>query len=508
MRRPPVSCIACLVVTAAVFATDGIPRAQAFVSAPYSQPQTSMVVATAGTGFDMVRMPPQPPLAAAQPPVVAPPPSQPPLPAAPQPVAPPPTPEPAPAPIQPSQSVGRIVKLPVRIGSVVSARQKGWLGVSSDPLELPLALSIGLPNANGALIVGTAPGGPAGAAGIRFGDIIVGFNGSAVATADELRQRVSSTVPGTEAALEVWRITADDGDFLRTLRRLGDGGNAAVMHRLGRMYAGGIGVARDDAEAIRWFRMGAAAGNLNATTMYAVGLIEGRGTGKDPQEGVRLLKSVAGSGNADAMHRLAVVLVNGKFVDKDIPEAVHLLTKASEAGHAPAIVDLAVMYNQGIGVQADPVKAAQLSKRGADLGNPTAMVNLGYLHEHGKGIEQSLTAAVTLYRRAADLGHPMGYHNLAAMLDRGKGVERRDPEQAAELMLRSLAAHNQFSHQLMRTNSNAFSPDLRRALQRRLREAGVFDGRIDGTINAATMAAIDAYVQRNPPQDGRLEQPW
>src|SRR5688572_4150056 len=177
MRRPPVSCIACLVVTAAVFATDGIPRAQAFVSAPYSPPQTSMVVATAGTGFDMVRMPPQPPLAAAQPPVVAPPPSQPPLPAAPQPVAPPPTPEPAPAPIQPAQPAGRIVKLPVRIGSVGSARQKGWLGVSSDPLELPLALSIGLANANGALIVGTAPGGPAGAAGIRFGDIIVGFNG-------------------------------------------------------------------------------------------------------------------------------------------------------------------------------------------------------------------------------------------------------------------------------------------------------------------------------------------
>ena len=100
-------------------------------------------------------------------------------------------------------------------------------------------------------------------------------------------------MPGTEVVLEVWRIATDDGDFLRTLRRLGEGGNAAVMHRLGRMYAGGIGVARDDAEAIRWFRMGAAAGNLNATTMYAIGLIEGRGTAKDAQEGVRLLKSAA-----------------------------------------------------------------------------------------------------------------------------------------------------------------------------------------------------------------------
>ena len=246
-----------------------------------------------------------------------------------------------------------------------SARQKGWLGVSSDPLELPLALSLGLRNANGALIVETTAGGPAGMAGVRFGDIIVGFNGSAIDSIDALRQRVSATMPGTEVVLEVWRITNDDGDFLRTLRRLGESGNAAVMYRLGRMYAGGIGVARDDNEAIRWFRMGAAAGNLNATTMYAIGLIEGRGTGKDPQEGVRLLKSAADRNNPDAMHRLAVMLVNGKVVDKDIPEAVHLMTKAGEAGHAPAMVDLAVMYNQGIGMQANPAKAAHWSKRGA-----------------------------------------------------------------------------------------------------------------------------------------------
>jgi TPR repeat protein len=483
-----------------------MPMAQAFAPPPYSRPDASVVVAIAGTGIDMVRMPAPPPLAGAQPPVFTPASPQTPVPAPPPSVA--PTPPSKAAPIQPAQPLGRIVKLPVKIGSVPSARQKGWLGVSSDPLELPLALSLGLRNANGALIVETTAGGPAGVAGVRFGDIIVGFNGSAIDTMDELRQRVSATMPGTEAILEIWRIATDDGDFLRALRRLGEAGNAAVMHRLGRMYAAGIGVARDDAEAIRWFRMGAAAGNLNATTMLGVGLIEGRGTGKDPQEGVRLLKSAADRNNMDAMHRLGVILVNGKVVDKDIPEAVQLLTKASEAGHAPAMVDLAVMYNQGIGVQANPAKAAFWSKRAADLGNPTGMVNLGYLHEHGKGVEQSLTTAVTLYRRAADMGHSLGFHNLAVMLDRGRGVERRDPEQAAELMLRSLELRNQFSHQIMAKNSNLFSADFRRALQRRLRDAGVFDGRIDGAIRASTMAAIDAYIKRSQPTEGRIEQPW
>ena len=67
---------------------------------------------------------------------------------------------------------------------------------------------------------------------------------------NELRQRVSSMTPGTDAELEVWRVTTDGGDFLQTLRRLAEGGNAHVMFRLGRMYATGIGVARDDAEAV------------------------------------------------------------------------------------------------------------------------------------------------------------------------------------------------------------------------------------------------------------------
>ena len=44
--------------------------------------------------------------------------------------------------------------------------------------------------------------------------------------------------------LEVWRSTSDDGDFLSTLRRLADGGNAYIMYRLGRMYATGIGAPR------------------------------------------------------------------------------------------------------------------------------------------------------------------------------------------------------------------------------------------------------------------------
>jgi Sel1 repeat-containing protein/PDZ domain-containing protein/putative peptidoglycan binding protein len=406
----------------------------------------------------------------------------------------PPTP---PAPIQPAQPLGRTLKVPVRIGSLSTDGQKGWLGVRMETVELPFALSLGRLNADGALILEATAGGPAGQAGLRFGDIVIGYNGRGVQSMDDLRQQVSATTPGNTVMMDVWRVTSDDGDFLHTLRRLGEGGNAYIMYRLGRMYGSGIGVARDEIEAVRWLRKSANAGNVAAMTQLAVALLEGHGTGKDPQEAVRLLKSAADLGNVDAIYRLAGLLARGTVVQKDALEAVRLFTRAAEAGYSPAMVDLGLMFNNGQGVEADVTKAAMWYKRAADLGNTFGMVNLGFLYQQGKGVEKDEATAVSFYKRAANEGNPAGIHNLAAMYDSGRGVEHRDPEQAADLMLRSLELHNQFSFEQMTRNSNNWSRDFRRALQRKLRDAGFYTGRIDGYFREPTFTAINAYINRN-----------
>ena len=410
---------------------------------------------------------------------------------------PPPGPGAGPGSIQPAQQLGRLLKLPVKVAGQPPESRKGWLGVDTDVLDLPLALSLGRRNADGALVTEAAVSGPADQAGVRFGDIIVRFNDKPIGNADELRQQVASTMPGDQAVLEVWRVATDDGDFLQTLRRLGAGGNAHVMYRLGRMYAAGTGVARDESEAARWYRKGADAGNANAMTALAVALFEGRGAAKDVEEAVRLLKTAASKENPEAMSRLAVLLVQGKGVDKDPLEGMRLLIKAAGGGFTPAMVDLGLMYNHGLGIQADVAKAAAWYKRAADLGNPAGMLSLGVLHQQGKGVAQSDFAAATLYRKAADLGNSQGIHNLAALYDSGKGVERRDPERAAELLLRALELRNQFSYQQMTTNSHSWSPEFRRALQRKLADAGYFKGRIDGLIRAPTITAINGYVSRS-----------
>ena len=472
----------------ASLAVHSAPPAQALAPArPEIPADASLLHRSADSGIDIVRMPPRPPTGG-QPPSI---------PVAQQPpaVTPPVTPPVVPPPGQPPQPQGRVVKLTAKIGSQPKETQKGWLGVQMDALELPLALSLGLPNANGALILEAAATGPAGQAGLRFGDIVVGLNGRSITYVNELRQRVASMRPGTDAELEVWRVTTDGGDFLQTLRRLADGGNAHVMFRLGRIYGTGSGVARDDVEAVSWYRKGATAGNLSAMTALAVAFLEGRGTGKDPQEGVRLLRAAAEKDNHDAMYRLGIILAEGKVAAKDAAEATRLFTRAGEAGHVLSMLELGMLHNAE-GATADPVKAAFWYKRAADLGNSAGMVNLGFMHQQGKGVERNDIAAVGLYRRAAAEGNPSGIHNLAAMLDSGRGVANKDPEEAAELIMQALDMRNEFTYRQMTQNSRAWSPEFRRALQKKLRDAGVYSGKIDGELRDTAIAAINAYISR------------
>jgi TPR repeat protein len=435
-------------------------------------------------------------------------------------------------PNEPAQLQGRLLKLQAKLGSQPNDGQKGWLGIEMESLELPLALSLGLPSADGAFLLHAVSGGPAAQVGIRFGDIVVGLNGRVVPNMNELRQRVASMAPGSEVQVEVWRIAADEGEFLQMLRRLADGGNTHVVYRLGRMHAAGIGGVRDEVEAVRWYRKAMDAGNLSATAALAVALLEGRGTGTDQQGGLRLLRAAAAKDHLDAMNRLGHILADGKLTDKDTLEAARLFTKAAEAGHAPSMVDIGLMYANGVGVQTDLSRAAMWYNRAADLGNSAGMVNLGWLYEYGKGVETDVAKAAMWYRRAVDLGNAFGMvdlallysqgkgvprneatavalnrraaslgnsmamNNLAWMLQSGRGVERRDPEEAADFMMKALDRRNEFSRQRMTQHSGTWTREFRQALQTKLRDAGFYSGPIDGRFRDTTIVAIDAYFNR------------
>ncbi len=82
---------------------------------------------------------------------------------------------------------------------------RGRLGIGIQPLNEGLARAFGREDTQGALVTSVEPGSPAQSAGLRAGDLILAFNGEALAKAGALPRRVAAVAPGTTVPLEVWR---------------------------------------------------------------------------------------------------------------------------------------------------------------------------------------------------------------------------------------------------------------------------------------------------------------
>jgi serine protease Do len=82
---------------------------------------------------------------------------------------------------------------------------RGKLGVLIQPVTQGLSDSFGLPRPEGALVSSVEKGGPAEAAGVEPGDVILKLNGQTINDSGELPVQVASLAPGTTVDLEVWR---------------------------------------------------------------------------------------------------------------------------------------------------------------------------------------------------------------------------------------------------------------------------------------------------------------
>jgi serine protease Do len=82
---------------------------------------------------------------------------------------------------------------------------RGRLGVQIGEVSKDVAESLGLGKARGAEVSLVEAGGPAEKAGIRVGDIILKFNGTAVERSADLPRLVGGTAIGSRATVTVWR---------------------------------------------------------------------------------------------------------------------------------------------------------------------------------------------------------------------------------------------------------------------------------------------------------------
>lgn len=80
---------------------------------------------------------------------------------------------------------------------------RGWIGVQIQPVTQDIADSMGLKQAEGALVADPQKDGPAAKAGVELGDIITAVNGQSIKDAKELARIIGGFAPGGAVKLDV-----------------------------------------------------------------------------------------------------------------------------------------------------------------------------------------------------------------------------------------------------------------------------------------------------------------
>ena len=148
----------------------------------------------------------------------------------------------------------------------------------------------------------------------------------------------------------------------------------------------------------------AEAGQADAQTIVGVLYEIGRGVAKDEAQAAKWYRKAAVQGVAEAQFNLALLYKGGRGVPKDLTEASNWMRKSADQGNAKAQFNLGVMYEKGEGLPKNDVEAIRWFTFAAEQGDATAQVNLGFMYANGQGVKRNDVEAYKWWLIAAAQG--------------------------------------------------------------------------------------------------------
>src|SRR6266545_1227698 len=126
-----------------------------------------------------------------------------------------------------------------------------------------------------------------------------------------------------------------DSKLFEEIKAKAETGDAQSQYELGAaFFFGNFGVAKDEVEALKWWRK--AADQNHATAQHILGLCyaKGEGVAKDDVEAVKWFRKAAEQNDAKAQHDLGVCYADGEGVPKNDVESAKWFHKAAEQDFA------------------------------------------------------------------------------------------------------------------------------------------------------------------------------
>jgi hypothetical protein len=188
----------------------------------------------------------------------------------------------------------------------------------------------------------------------------------------------------------------DSHEGIKWLRIAAEKGCIAAKVVISDCYRNGIGVTKDPSESFKWFVKAAAgdrlideevkpipdyrkaATSLALNAQYEVGRLyaNGEGVKKDEKLAAEWLQEAADGGLAIAQSMIGRAYLNGQFgFQKNGVEAVKWLRRAAEKGDSGAQINIGYCYDHGIGLVKNQVEAYKWSLLAAAQGDEQARKN-------------------------------------------------------------------------------------------------------------------------------------
>ena len=136
--------------------------------------------------------------------------------------------------------------------------------------------------------------------------------------------------------LSVGSLSAQSTD-IKKLIQLANQGDEITQYNLGVRYANGRGVPQDDVQAVKWYRLAADRGFVDAQNNLGVMYYNGRGVPQDYAQAVKWWRLAADRGVAEAQYNLGKMYYFGRGVPQDYAQAhMWFNLAAAQGGDAEA----------------------------------------------------------------------------------------------------------------------------------------------------------------------------
>lgn len=211
-----------------------------------------------------------------------------------------------------------------------------------------------------------------------------------------------------------------------------EAGDAAAQTLIAEILSRGLGMARNDKDAAKWYGKASEQGVAEAQFQYALVLIDGDFAPKDQKAAYALMQSAAEAGNRLAQFNFAQMQIDRDPGDKGLEAAAIYYQRAADAGLADAQYAMSQLYANGAGGKdKDEVEARRWLLLAAQQGFDTAELDLGTWMVNGRGGLRDEKGGFVWMMRAATGGNVAAQNRLAKLYMNALGTDPNSIDAAA-----------------------------------------------------------------------------